>query len=170
MLRAVEISIHADEVVLCLRGNLETTCAWTTSLGNPLYGRNMKTLCKTARFVPRAMLLVPFHSTSPVDTKVPSFSVSCKVFSDYKRREVTQGRTKLHNTALHTCHPWHTSLGWSEKDNEMGGACGMQEVLVGKPDGNGHLEDLVADVRITLNAGIRWDGVDWLQLTGDKYK
>lgn len=46
----------------------------------------------------------------------------------------------------------------------------MQEVLVGKPDGNGHLEDLVADVRITLNAGIRWDGVDWLQLTGDKYK
>jgi hypothetical protein len=52
----------------------------------------------------------------------------------------------------------------------MGGECGTQEVLMGNPDGNGHLEDLVADVRITLNAGIRWDGVDWIQVAGDKHK
>lgn len=52
----------------------------------------------------------------------------------------------------------------------MCGACGTQEVLVGKPDENGHLEDLVADVRLTLNEGIRWDGVDWIQVAGDKHK
>ena len=52
----------------------------------------------------------------------------------------------------------------------MGGECGTQEVLVGKPHGNGHLEDLVADVRIALNAGIGWDGVDWIQVAGDKHK
>jgi len=52
----------------------------------------------------------------------------------------------------------------------MGGECGTLEVLVGKPDGKGHLENLVADVRITLNAGIRWDGVDWIQVAWDKHK
>jgi len=76
VLRAVEISIHTDKVILCLSGNVETTCASTTSLSNPLYGCNMKFLCKAACFVLRAMLLVPFHFTRPVHTKVLSFSVS----------------------------------------------------------------------------------------------
>jgi hypothetical protein len=62
-------------------------------LSKPLYGRNMKFLCKAARFFPRAKLLVPFHFTRPVHTKVLIFSVSWKFFSEYERREKTQGRT-----------------------------------------------------------------------------
>lgn len=41
---------------------------------------------------------------------------------------------------------------------------------MGKLDGNRHLEDLVADVRITPNAGIRWEGMDWIKVAGDKHK
>ena len=39
-----------------------------------------------------------------------------------------------------------------------------------EPDGNGHLEDLVEDVRVTLNGGIRWDDMYWIQLVRDKHK
>jgi hypothetical protein len=158
LLRATKMSIHADEVGLCRSGSLGTTCAWTTSLSNPLYGRNIKSLCKATRFDASAVLLVPFHLTRPVNSKVLRFSVAWNVFCEYKRREVTRGRIKLHNVELHTFHPCHTSLGWLEKEDEMGGACGTQEVLVGKHDVLGTSRRCEDNIKWRHRMG--WRGMD----------
>ena len=78
VLRAVEISIHTDEIIPRLSGNLETTCVCATSLSKPAVRvlREVPMQGCTLRSTRDVANTVPFHFTRPFDTKVLSFSVS----------------------------------------------------------------------------------------------
>jgi hypothetical protein len=75
-----------------------------------------------------------------------------------KRDEVTGGWRKLHNEELHSLYTSPSiirvikarRMRWAWHVASMGEVRGAYNILVGKPEGRNHWEDLGVDGRITL--------------------